>query len=132
MTADMVLKHEQELVKIASATSNGAESPPFLRKISTIYNQFFDRVFAINPTATPLAERQLAALWKAGSMRFSNQRYQAFGAAVTSSSGNNYVVVAEGIFDDQKLMKLRNHVFSVFSDRQASPGREAGFLPDKR
>lgn len=114
MTADMVLKHEQELVKIASATSNGTESAlPFEENI-TIYNQYFDRVFAINLTATPLAERQLAALWKAGSMRFSNQKYQAFGAAVTSSSGNNYVVVAEGIFDDKKLMKLRNIMFLAF------------------
>jgi signal transduction histidine kinase len=115
MTADMILRYEDELKPLAVQNSREGSSHklPYSENIM-IYNNAFQRVFAINAYEAPLATKTLETIRKIKSDRFVNGKFEAFGALVTSPSGREYIVVSEGVFDDSRLRQLRNILSITF------------------
>lgn len=115
MTADMVLSHENELKPIPASYAGDAESSLPSNENVEIYNKAYERVFALNQAGVPIAPKYLQEIERKGSFRFDVNTLDAFGATVQSRSGNNYVVVSQGEFDDSSLTKLRNILFFTFA-----------------
>lgn len=115
MTGEMMLQHEDDLKPISTKSQRqpARHQLPFSENI-VLYNSAHERVFAINPGEAPVDFRTLSAIKKNKTQRFINGRFDAFGALLTAPSGKEYIVISEGIFDDSRLLQLRNILSITF------------------
>lgn len=113
MTAEMVLRDEENMKPLAVEASAEAVALPFNENV-TIYNDRLQPVFSFNASkAAPpvngsdwLAQRQ--------EHRFQRARFHALAVPHTSRSGKKYLVVAESVFDPSELIVLRNILLISF------------------
>jgi signal transduction histidine kinase len=114
MTAAMVLQHEEALKPIAAPVRQGpGDALPYGESIA-IYNESFQRVFAINPSGADHPASTLQQIRERGSGRFSHGKQEIFGVALKSGSGKTYYTLAEGYLDDARLMQLRTILIFTF------------------
>jgi signal transduction histidine kinase len=113
MTAEMVLRHESEIVPIAKVTSDNRVKLPSIGN-TTIYNEHLQCVFTLNTSADWVSENQLKQIKTDNSYRFTQDNFQAVGVSLYTSSGKRYIVVSEDIPDFSKLLTLRNILLLSF------------------
>jgi len=107
MTAEMVLHDEDKLQPLADTAVMTGETLPFHENI-VIYNAKLQKVFAFNRDSKVLSEEGLAGLKTGGERRFLHGSLHALSLRHTSHSGQEYIIVAESVFNSEDLMNLRN------------------------
>ena len=111
MTAEMVLRHEEDLRPIiATAHTNHL---PTLENTS-IFDDSLRCVFSLNPQTALFPLNVLLEIQRQGDARLSLQKSKAFGAMVRASSGRPYLVVSEDVPDRSKLQQLGNILLLSF------------------
>ena len=117
MTAEMVLHEEDKIQPIDVAPghpdSTVPNSLPFRENIA-IYNAELKRVFAFNRNAAPISEKLLAALKSGDEQHFQHDGLLALAIKHKSSSGRQYLIIAESIFSTEDLGKLSNILIITF------------------
>lgn len=113
MTAEMVLRHEEELKPITEAATEPSPVLPYGENIF-IFDASDQLVFALNPAGANMPGSQINQIRDKGNSRFLRGKLQAFGLEISSPSGKNYVVISEGSFDNSKLIELRNILIFTF------------------
>lgn len=115
MTAEMVLHDEATVHPLIENATKETESIalPFRENVM-IFNAQMQRIFAFNRAANPLPYKTLANLKSANETRFMDGKLHALAMVHKSKSGNEYLLVAESIFDPEELMNLRNILIITF------------------
>jgi signal transduction histidine kinase len=80
---------------------------PYRDNIS-IFNNTYDRVFAVRPDAPPVTVKDLQDIYQQGEIHFQHYNLLALGRKVSGQAGASYVVVVEGYCDPTQLIQLRN------------------------
>lgn len=116
MTAEMVLHDEDKMHPLdEGATQADTEHHPLpFRENIVIYNAQLQRVFAFNRNASPLPERTLSNLKSDAEQRFHHGDLLALSINHKSSSGQQYLIVAESTFSTEDLNRLRNILIVTF------------------
>lgn len=86
---------------------------PYQDNIS-IFNNSYERVFAIRPDAPPVTVKDLQDIYQQGEVHFKHYNLLALGRKVSGRSGSSYVVVVEGYCDPTQLERLRNILIISF------------------
>lgn len=114
MTAQAALQGEAELKPLAGNwMAPDDEVLPYLDNIS-IYNNSYERVFAVRPDAPPVSVKELQDIYKSGDHHFRHYNLTALGRKMPARSGTTYVVVVEGFFDVTAIQQLRNILIISF------------------
>lgn len=115
MTAEMVLKDEAAVRPLIENPDTESESIalPFRENV-TIYNAQFQKVFAFNRSNESFPFKTLTNLKSVGEMRFMNGSLHAIGVSHKSKSGQEYLIVAESLFNPEELLNLRNILIATF------------------
>jgi signal transduction histidine kinase len=113
MTADMVLRHENELQPLPDSSYRAAGTLP-QEENTYIFNAQNRCVFAVIPQGVNVPNKWINQVRSAGESRFQNGKLQAYGAKVSSPSGKQYIVISESRPDESQLMKLRNILVFTF------------------
>lgn len=115
MTAEMVLHDEgniRPLVETSTVEDDRSELP--FRENVMIFNASMQRVFAFNRTDQPPSFKTLASLKTAGETRFLDGKLHAIGLVHKSRSGQEYLIIAESVFNSEELLNLRNILLITF------------------
>ncbi len=86
---------------------------PYQDNIS-IFNNAYERVFALRPDAPPVTVKDLQDIYQKGESRFQHYNLFALGRKANNVSGSSYVVVVEGYCDPTQLTQLRNILIISF------------------
>ncbi|MBC7774631.1 MAG: HAMP domain-containing histidine kinase [Phycisphaerae bacterium] len=86
---------------------------PYQDNIS-IFNNAYERVFALRPDAPPVTVKDLQDIYQKGENRFQHYNLLAIGRKADNVSGSSYVVVVEGYCDPTQLTQLRNILIISF------------------
>jgi len=86
---------------------------PYQDNIS-IFNNAYERVFALRPDAPPVTVKDLQDIYQKGETRFQHYNLLALGRKTNNPSGTPYVVVVEGFYDHTQLTQLRNILIISF------------------
>jgi signal transduction histidine kinase len=86
---------------------------PYQDNIS-IFNNSYERVFAIRPDAPPVTVKDLQDIYQQGEVHFKHYNLLALGRKVSGREGSSYVVVVEGYCDPTQLERLRNILIISF------------------
>ncbi len=113
MTADMVLRHEEDLKILPENRSENTFNLPAFEN-TTIFNEKFERVFSLNPNDNATLKFSKKDLEKGNEFKYSGDGNQIFGFSTKSISGKKYYVVSEGKYDDANLKKLLNILIISF------------------
>ncbi len=116
MTAEMVLHDEGEMKPLdAPGTIQDAGHRPLpFRENIVIYNASLKRVFAFNRDAELLSDKALLSLKSSSEQRFHHGDLLALSINHTSSSGQQYLIIAESAFSTEDLGRLRNILLITF------------------
>lgn len=88
-------------------------SLPYQENIS-IFNNSYERVFALLPDAPPISAKDLQDIYQTGRHHFQHYNLLALGRKVGTRSGATYVIVVEGYCDPRPLAQLRNILIISF------------------
>ena len=105
MTAEMVLRHEDELQPLPPPSTPSALP---VAGNTAIFDAKLRCVFSVNTSAPHVPPEILRDVRSKGVSKFKNGENQVFGATVRAASGREYIVVAEDLPDNSKLHQLRN------------------------
>jgi signal transduction histidine kinase len=86
----------------------------YYRENIVIYNAAHQRVFTLNPNSKPVPSQVLVNMQGAGEQRFHHGAYHALGLHMKDSVNQEYLVVAEALFDDHGLHDLGNLLIITF------------------
>ncbi|MBN8679999.1 MAG: HAMP domain-containing protein [Chitinophagales bacterium] len=114
MTGQAALQGDAELKPLSNnwlAPDDGIL--PYQDNIS-IYNNGYERVFAIRPDAPPVSAKDLQDIYRNGELHFSHYNVLALGKKIIARNGSTYVVVVEGFFDTTAIQRLRNILLISF------------------
>ncbi|MEY3195201.1 MAG: hypothetical protein RIQ78_1298 [Bacteroidota bacterium] len=116
MTAEMVLHDEAQIHPLDTSVSERDSTlhPLPFRENIVIYNDQMKRVFAFNHSASPIPEKLLLSLNAGFEERFQDGRLKGIAIHHKSSSGLQYLIVAESVFSTEDLGKLRNILIVTF------------------
>ncbi|MCC7466239.1 MAG: HAMP domain-containing histidine kinase [Saprospiraceae bacterium] len=114
MTAQAALQGDSELKPLEGNWIAPDEALlPYLDNIS-IYNNSYERVFAVRPDAPPVSVKELQDIYKSGEHQFRHYNLKALGKKMPARSGTTYVVVVEGYFDTTAIYQLRSILIISF------------------
>lgn len=113
MTAEMVLHDEDKLKPLSDTVVGAAQTLPFHENI-VIYNAGLQRIFAFNRDSKPLTDAALAGLKSQGERRFLHGSLHALSLRHKSLSGQEYIILAESVFNSEDLNNLRNILIVSF------------------
>ncbi len=117
MTAEMVLRHEEELKPIVQTKETDSLSPkiklPFTANTS-IYNQNFQCVFSLTGQPSEPDQHLLSVINRDGFAKLNRNQFHVFGARHFTPKGNVYLSLSEEVADLSKLNKLRNILILCF------------------
>jgi signal transduction histidine kinase len=115
MTAEMVLHDEEKLQPLNEQIPAGDAgiSLPFRENV-IIYNADLQRVFAFNRTKVPFSPKRLSNLKASGETRFVDENLHALSITHKSHTGNEYLIIAESVFNSEELGHLRNILLVTF------------------
>ncbi|HAD14279.1 MAG TPA: hypothetical protein DCF33_17805, partial [Saprospirales bacterium] len=115
MTAEMVLHDEEKLQPLQeqSTAQDVGVSLPFRENV-VIYNADLQRVFAFNRTKVPFSLKRLSTLKASGETRFVDENLHALSISHKSHTGNEYLIIAESVFNSEELGHLRNILMVTF------------------
>jgi signal transduction histidine kinase len=115
MTAAMVLSDEHNLRPLGERSETEPESPQLLfRENVTIFNAQMLKVFAFDRNSEHFSPKTFEDIKHTGEARFHIGERHAIGLAYKSRSGQQYVVVAESLFNSEELSRLRNILLVTF------------------
>jgi len=86
---------------------------PYRDNIS-IFNNAYERVFALRPDAPPVTVKDLQEIYQNGESHFQHYNLLALGRKANNLSGTSYVVVVEGYCDPTQLTQLSNILIISF------------------
>ncbi|MBP8238729.1 MAG: HAMP domain-containing histidine kinase [Saprospiraceae bacterium] len=113
MTADMILRHENELAPLPDAAHTASVVLP--HDENTFILNADDRcVFAVIPASVKIDAKWIELIRITGTARLQTGKIHAFGASVNAPSGGKYIVISESTIDDSQLRKLRNILIITF------------------
>jgi len=109
MTAEMVLHDEANLRPLEEYTTPEAESTvlPFRENVM-IFNADLQRVFAFNRADEPLPVKTLTELKTSAETHFLDGKLHALSLVHKSRTGQEYLIIAESVFNSEELLHLRN------------------------
>lgn len=114
MTAQTALRGASDLHPLtANWIAPEDEILPYQDNIS-IFNNTYERVFALRPDAPPVTVKVLQDIYQKGESHFEHYNLLAIGRKVGDPSGASYVVVVEGYCDPLPLEQLRNILIISF------------------
>lgn len=113
MTAEMVLRHEEELEPLPGAPAKAMNALPH-EENTMIFDTKNRCVFSVVPTGIEIREKWLSQIRSAGSAKWINGIEHIFGIVIRGPSGSDYVVISEGRLDDSQIKKLRNILAITF------------------
>lgn len=113
MTAEMVLRREQELRPVQSRAKGELAILPSIGNV-TIFNQSYRCVFALNQGVEFPTLEEVRKIPARGAVRFYRDKFFAVGMQLAAPSGSVYYVVSEDIPDFSKLKTLRNILLLSF------------------
>lgn len=105
MTAEMVLRHEDELQPLPPPGAPG--TLPTVGN-TAIFDSDLRCVFSVNTSAPLFSPETLRDVRSKGVWKFKHGENQVFGATVRAASGREYIVLSEDLPDNSKLHQLRN------------------------
>ncbi len=114
MTAEMVLHDEASLHPLSETNKESETTVLPFRENVMIFNAQLQRVFAFNRDAEPLSFKTLQHLKSASETHFQDGKLQALSLVHTSKSGQEYLLIAESIFNPEELLHLRNILIITF------------------
>jgi len=114
MTAQTALRGSETLEPLrGNWIAPEDEELPYSDNIS-IYNNAYERVFAVLPDAPPVSVKELQEIYLRGYSHFQHYNLLALGRKTEAAKGGSYVVVVEGYCDPTPVVQLRNILIVSF------------------
>ncbi|MCC6460160.1 MAG: HAMP domain-containing histidine kinase [Saprospiraceae bacterium] len=115
LTAQTTLREVEKLppLPINWIESEDLDTLPYRDNIS-VYNDAYERVFVGQPLAAPFPVKTLQLIQQAGRQQFRHLNLHAVGITMTSPSQRPFTVIAEGYYDPDELIHLRNILIVSF------------------
>jgi signal transduction histidine kinase len=114
MTAQAALRSSSELKPLSNNWLAPDDGILQYQDNISIYNNSYERVFAVHVDAPPVSVKDLQDIYQTGELHFSHYNLLALGKKMPSQSGATYVVVVEGYFDATAIQQLRNILIISF------------------
>lgn len=114
--AEMVVgkkSDEQEFKMETPIVNEGSLSAAYPENIS-IYTMDGKRLYTFNPAREDLKASTFADIRSNGECRFSHGNYNALGIVYKNKLGEEYIVIAESMFDDVHIVNLTQILIVVF------------------
>ncbi|MBP6828281.1 MAG: HAMP domain-containing histidine kinase [Saprospiraceae bacterium] len=108
MTSQTALRNPESLRPLSGLWSPPDEDTLPYRDNISIFDDAYERVFAVHPDAPPVSAKDLQEIYSHRLVRFRHYNLLAFGKVVNSQEGRPFVVVVEGYCNPTELIRLRN------------------------
>lgn len=114
MTAEMLVKHTSLTPEVYNRVEDNSNETglPSKEKI-IIYNEKFEKVYAFHKSDV-VPEYLLRNIIKSEILKFKISDYESMGIKYKNKLDENYILVSQGMFYSDDLLKLRNILFWVF------------------
>jgi signal transduction histidine kinase len=114
--AEMVAgtKTDEQEFKIDPPVNNSTSLLSAYPENISMFTMSGDRLYTFNPSRDDYRESTFADIRNNGECKFSHGRYSAYGTIYRNKLGEQYIVIAESIFDDIHLNHLTNILIVVF------------------
>jgi signal transduction histidine kinase len=114
MTAQTALRDPNTLAPLKTNWSAPDDDILPYQDNITIFNNAYERIFALHPDAPPVTVKDLQDIYQRRESHFKHYNLLALGRTVSDPSGASYVVVVEGFCDPTQLVQLRNILMLSF------------------
>ena len=114
--AEMVAgkKTDEQEFKIDPPVNNSTSLLAAYPENISIFTMGGERLYTFNPTRDDFRQSTFADIRTNGECRFTHGRYSAYGTMYRNKLGEQYIVVAESMFDDVHLRHLSQILIVVF------------------